>query len=107
MGIAALVLGILGLFTSLALVGGVLGVLAIVFGVIGRGRVKRDEATNGGMALAGIILGTIAALVTAGMLLFASAYNDEINDLNACNQNAATQAQRDACAEQFGEDVTN
>lgn len=107
MGVAALVLGLLGFFTSLVVVGGVLGVLAIVFGAIGRGRARRDEATNGGMALAGIILGTIAALITVGALLFASVFTDEINDLNSCNQNAATQAQREACAEQFGEDVAN
>ncbi|MGW4876286.1 DUF4190 domain-containing protein [Streptomyces sp. NPDC004262] len=42
----------------------VMGVLAIVFGSIGRARVRRGEATNGGQALAGIICGS-AGLVLA------------------------------------------
>ncbi|MFG3292298.1 DUF4190 domain-containing protein [Streptomyces sp. NPDC048179] len=46
----------------------VMGVLAIVFGAIGRGRVKRGEATNGGQALAGIICGSAGLALAVGFI---------------------------------------
>lgn len=69
MGVAALVLGIVSaaLFClwPLAIV---LGILAIIFGAIARGRARRGEATNPGQALAGIICGA-AGIVLGGALL--------------------------------------
>lgn len=55
MGTAALVLGILGVITLPI----VFSVLAMVFGGIGVSRASKGEATNKGMALAGLILGTL------------------------------------------------
>lgn len=46
----------------------VMGVLAIVFGAIGRGRVRRGEATNGGQALAGIICGSAGLLLAVAFI---------------------------------------
>ncbi|WP_338057722.1 DUF4190 domain-containing protein [Streptomyces sudanensis] len=43
----------------------VLGVLALIFGIIGRKRVQRGEANNGGMATAGIVTGTIGIVLGA------------------------------------------
>ncbi|MGW2637887.1 DUF4190 domain-containing protein, partial [Streptomyces sp. NPDC001348] len=63
MGTAALSLGILAAVCfwlwPLAIV---LGILAVIFGVIGRGKARRGEATNGGQALAGVICG-VAGIV--------------------------------------------
>lgn len=68
LGTAALIVGIVSVvgfcLWPLAIVTGVLGV---VFGVIGRQRASRGEATNGGQALAGIICGAVGAVV--GILL--------------------------------------
>lgn len=80
LGIAAMVLGIIAVagFCMWGL-GVVLGILALVFGILGRGRAQRGEATNGGMALAGIILGSISIVISAvflGFLIWAVA-NDE------------------------------
>ncbi|MGW0790994.1 DUF4190 domain-containing protein [Streptomyces sp. NPDC002911] len=80
LGIAAMVLGIIAVagFCMWGL-GVILGILALIFGIIGRGRAKRGEATNGGMALAGIILGSISIVISAvflGFLIWAIA-NDE------------------------------
>lgn len=80
LGVAAMVLGIISVvgFCMWGL-GIILGLLALIFGIIGRGRAKRGEATNGGMALAGIILGSIAMAISAaflGFLIWAIA-NDE------------------------------
>jgi hypothetical protein len=70
-GVAAMVLGIVGvvMFCVWGL-GIIVGVLALVFGILGRKRARRGEANNGGMALAGIILGSIGIVVSAVFLGF-------------------------------------
>ncbi|RKT07201.1 hypothetical protein BX286_5256 [Streptomyces sp. 3211.6] len=71
-GVAALVLGILsvvGCVTSFLAVA--LGIAAVVFGVLGRGKANRGEATNGGVALAGTILGAIGIVLGAVILVIA------------------------------------
>ncbi|MDP4675823.1 MAG: DUF4190 domain-containing protein [Candidatus Nanopelagicales bacterium] len=69
MGIAALVLGILGLIGCLPLVG---GILAIVFGRMGMAKSDQGLATNGGMAKAGFVIGVIALVLgVLGFLLIA------------------------------------
>lgn len=72
-GVTALVLGILGLVTSWFVVGIVPGVLAVVFGALGRGRARRGEATNGGSAVAGLILGVLAVVI-AIVFIFVGIY---------------------------------
>nr|WTB33998.1 DUF4190 domain-containing protein [Streptomyces sp. NBC_00830] len=83
LGIASMVLGIIAVvgFCMWGL-GVVLGVLALILGLIGRGRAKRGEATNGGMALAGVILGSIGIVISGaflGFLIWAIA-NDDLNN---------------------------
>ncbi|MEV8534220.1 DUF4190 domain-containing protein [Streptomyces sp. NPDC051211] len=78
-GVTALVLGIISvaLFcTSFFAVA--LGVTAVIFGVLGRGRAARGEADNGGVALAGIILGAVGIVV--GTLLLALLFADMADD---------------------------
>ncbi|MGW5343004.1 DUF4190 domain-containing protein [Streptomyces sp. HUAS TT3] len=68
-GVTALVLGILsvvGCITSLLAIG--IGIGAVVFGALGRGKARRGEATNGGVALAGIITGAIGIALGAAVL---------------------------------------
>ncbi|MBA2809316.1 DUF4190 domain-containing protein [Streptomyces sp. KM273126] len=69
MGIASLTLGIIAAvgfcMWPLSIV---LGVLGVIFGVIGRAKAGRGEATNPGQALAGIICG--AAGIVLGALVF-------------------------------------
>ncbi len=72
MAIAALVVGIVGLvlvfcFWPLALV---CGIVAIVLGVIARGKANRGEAGGGGKATAGLVCGIIAVLLGLCMLVF-------------------------------------
>ncbi|MFF3688836.1 DUF4190 domain-containing protein [Streptomyces sp. NPDC002187] len=87
MGIAAMVLGILAvcLFCVYGVLSVILGVLALIFGILGRKRVERGEATNGGMALAGVILGSIGIVIGAvviGLLAWGitKAINEERNN---------------------------
>lgn len=63
MGIASLVLGIVGLLGCCTLVP---SILALVFGIIGRKKVAQGVATNGGMATAGMILGIVG--IVAGIV---------------------------------------
>ncbi|MET9930025.1 MULTISPECIES: DUF4190 domain-containing protein [unclassified Streptomyces] len=71
MGTAAMVLGIVSVagFCLYGL-GVVLGVLGVVFGIIGVKKAGRGEATNRGMAIAGIVLGAIGTLISAVFLGF-------------------------------------
>lgn len=85
MGTAAMVLGILAvcLCWCYGLPGVVMGVLALIFGVIGRKRYQRGEATNNGQALAGLILGAIGTVL--GLLFIAGfvwlfTHADELGD---------------------------
>ncbi|GAS87819.1 DUF4190 domain-containing protein [Mycolicibacterium brisbanense] len=69
LGVAALVLAIIGLVLTVSVVGGiVLGVLAVVIGAVARGRCKRGEADNMGIATSGIVLGAIAVLVSIAFI---------------------------------------
>ncbi|WP_338701064.1 DUF4190 domain-containing protein [Streptomyces sp. Q6] len=80
LGVAALVLGILTavgfLLWPLAIV---TGVLAVVFGVIGRRRAGRGAATNGGQALAGFIcgLGGLLLALLLCVVFLAGALDDD------------------------------
>ncbi|MEU3093657.1 DUF4190 domain-containing protein [Streptomyces sp. NPDC006967] len=75
LGVTGLVLGIISAAVFCVWpVAILLGVLAVIFGGIGRGKALRGEATNGGQALAGIICGSvgIALGITFGaIVLFA------------------------------------
>src|ERR1700704_2793700 len=70
-GIAALVLGLLALVLSWTIIGGIVfGITALIFGLRGWARVKRGEATNGGLSVAGVILGLIGLLIAIGLIVF-------------------------------------
>ncbi len=86
-GITAMVLGIISVtfFCAYGL-GIILGVLALIFGILGRKRVERGEATNSGMALAGIILGIAGFVLSAafiGFVVWAIVQSENDNDLDS------------------------
>lgn len=67
MGVAALVMGIIGFLI------GPCSILAIIFGRIGLTRVARGEATNRGVAQAGFVLGIVTLVLwIIGMIALAS-----------------------------------
>jgi hypothetical protein len=104
LGTTALVLGIVGILTSWFVLGGVLGVLALIFGFIGRGRAGRREATNGGAALAGIILGALSILVAIAVVV-SVANNDHFKNYRDCLQHASTRAEQLDCQQKFQNDI--
>jgi hypothetical protein len=69
LGVGSLVIGILAVLTSWTVIGGLaLGIVAGGTGLVAWQRARRGEASNGGAALAGAILG-IAAAALSGVLL--------------------------------------
>lgn len=109
-GIAALVLGVLSLFGVLTVLFGVLlGVLAVVFGLLGRRRAQRGEADNGGMALAGLISGVIALLLSVAIVVAAVVFlrSSTGRDLRNCLRQAqGNSAATTGCQRNFQRDIT-
>ncbi|MEV6960702.1 DUF4190 domain-containing protein [Streptomyces sp. NPDC051207] len=107
-GIAALVLGLVGVALFWTVFGGiVLGLLAVVFGILGYRRKKRGLATNGAMALIGAVAGALAIigssiLLAAGVAVFNS---DEFKSYSDCIQHADTATEREQCAKDFEKDA--
>jgi len=111
LGIAALVLGIVAIVASVTVIGGiVLGIIAVILGFIARSRAKKGQATNGGVALAGIITGALGVvlsivLVVAGAALF---FGNGGNDLVTCINNAhGDQTAITQCNNQFQNKVSS
>ena len=110
MGVAALVIAIIALVLSFTVIGGIiLGPAAVILGFIGRGRVKRREADNGGIALAGIILGAVS--IIAGLvfvpiyvgLFKESGFGDYFNCMQEAGQNSNAVQQ---CSEEFRQSMS-
>lgn len=84
LGTAAMVIGIISVVGfCLYGINIILGILALIFGIIGLGRAKRGEATNRGMALAGVILGSVGIVVGAaflGLVIWAATTSDSDSD---------------------------
>ena len=76
-GIVGVVLGVFPFF-----VGWVLGIIAIVFGVLARKRADADPAVGRrGMATAGIVLGIIAIVATIVWIILFAAVIDSTNSV--------------------------
>lgn len=109
MGIAALVLGLFALLLSWTIIGGIIfGLLALIFGLLGRGRAKRGEATNGGMSIAGLVLGVVGALISIGLVVLGvSLVNSPAGqDYRQCiEQSGGDPAEIQQCAEEFSRDI--
>jgi hypothetical protein len=78
LGVWSLVLGIV----ALVCFGPIAGIPAIITGVLGRKAATRGEANNGGLALAGIILGAVgsALWIVWFVLGFAGAFMEGFNE---------------------------
>ena len=77
-GTAALVVALAGLALCWSVLGGVVcGVVAIILGLLGRGRATRGEADNGGIATAGTALGVVAIIASVAFaVVWAYAWRD-------------------------------
>ncbi len=109
LGIAALALAVLGLVLVWSVIGGLIfGVTAVILGFLARGRCQRGEATNGGVAVSGIVLGAIACVLSLAFVaiwvVFGLHWFDEVGgrDYVHCLQEAGDDtAAQQQCERQF------
>lgn len=106
LGIAALVVAIIALFS---VVGGiVLGVVAIILGVLGLQRARRGEATNGGIAIAGIVLGILSIIEAIVVIVLSVWVFNEVGgtDYMDCLSKAGSDQEAvQGCVDQFQKKV--
>lgn len=100
-GVAALCCGIVGILVGLIPImfqaSGALGIVGIVLGFIGLRRVSRGEASNQGMAIAGLVTGVLAlGLAIYGLSVVVGGLNQLDTDLGhgTNGAHALVQAQR-------------
>lgn len=109
LAIAALVLGILALVTSITVIGGiVLGLLAIVLGFLALRKAKRGEAGGRGMAIAGIVTGALGLIIAVILVAVGASLlnSDSGKNLQSCLKDAnGNQSAVQQCQQQFQNDI--
>lgn len=106
LGVAALITGILGLFGSCSVVFGVLlGIVAIILGIVGRSRVKNGQANNGGIATAGIVLGVLAIVVSIAWVAWVFKGADVPQFFDCLSKAGQDQVQTELCTSDFEDRV--
>jgi hypothetical protein len=113
MGTAALVIGVVALVLVLLLLfsplGAFLGLLAVLFGILGLIRANRGEADNRGQAVTGLVTGAVALLF--GILFTISVgtwFATHVNDFRRfgnCMDNAVGAAAREQCGRELSNDL--
>lgn len=109
MAIAALVLGILALLLCWTVIGGILlGLIALVLGIVAAVKARKGRARGAGMAITGAVLGAIG-LILAGVLVAVgvSILNSESGqNLQDCLEDAGNDdAAVEQCQQEFEGDL--
>lgn len=110
LAVAALVLGILAVVLFWTVVGGaLLGLLAVIFGVIGARKARGGRAPHGAMSVVGAVLGALGLAASVVIIAIGASIlnSDEFKDFDDCVRHADTQSERDACADDFNRDVND
>lgn len=113
MGTAALVLGVVALVLVLLLlfspIGAFLGLLAVLFGILGIMRANRGEADNRGQAVAGLVTGAVALLVgvffTISIGVWFSTHVNDFNRFGQCIEDAAGPDDREQCGRELAREL--
>jgi hypothetical protein len=109
MGVAALTLGLVGALLFWTVLGGVvLGLLALIFGVVGHRRGSRGEATNGTLAVVGAVIGALALVGSTIVLVFVVSVlsSGDYGELESCVRDAATQSEQEQCQRDFVDSIS-
>ncbi|MFC7446733.1 DUF4190 domain-containing protein [Rhodococcus daqingensis] len=108
-GIAALVLGILAVLSVWTIVGGILlGAVAIILGIVGRSLYKKQQATNGGMSLAGILLGLAGLIISIVLIVVGVGLFNKVGgrDFVDCLRDAGNnRAAQQRCEDEFQSNI--
>lgn len=106
LGIASLVIAIISLLSVFG--GVVLGFVAVILGFMGWGRAKRGEATNGGVAIAGIVLGflsIIEAVAVIGLMVWGFNEVGGTDYVDCLSRAGNDQEAQQQCSDQFTENL--
>ncbi|WP_411083381.1 DUF4190 domain-containing protein [Streptomyces sp. cmx-18-6] len=106
--VTALILGLVACLLFWTIAGGLLlGVLAVVFGVVAVLRTRQGRAPRRVMAIVGAALGALGLIGSVVVLIIAvSVYNSpEFKEYERCAERANSQPARDRCAEDLGESL--
>ena len=96
MAIAALVLGIVGLLTSIIFIGGALGIVGLILGIVSL-RTSKRTGSGRGMAIGGIVTSILAILATIALVI-ASVWL--VHKVQNCDQYASNSSQYNQCIQQ-------
>lgn len=110
LAVAALVTGIAAVLLFWTAIGGVLlGIAAVVTGILGVRRARRAAAGRGTMSLIGAVLGGLGLIggVLVLMLGVAIWNSEEFGNLRECVDAADTQEELDQCDRDFRDEVEN
>ncbi|URM92508.1 DUF4190 domain-containing protein [Streptomyces sp. MRC013] len=110
LAIAALVLGVAALLLFWTVFGGVvLGLSALVLGVVGARRARGGRAPHGGMSIAGAVLGALGLVASVVIVAIGVSFFDskEFRNFSDCVEHAETQSEREACKDDFDEDAND
>jgi Domain of unknown function (DUF4190) len=105
LGLGALISGLLSVPAAFTVIGGILlGLVAIVLGLLGHGRARRGEASNGGLAIAGVVLGVLGIILSVVLAITAWGVFREFGgrDLVDCMQSAGSdRVAQQQCEDEF------
>ncbi|MFD7750048.1 DUF4190 domain-containing protein [Streptomyces sp. NPDC059698] len=107
--VAALVLGLVACLFFWTIVGGLLlGLLAVVFGVVAALRTRQGRAPRRAMAIVGAAFGALGLIGSAIVLVLAVSVFDsqKFQDFQDCVEQADSRAAEDRCSEDFVDDLT-
>ncbi len=108
LAVAALVLGIVGVATFFIFLGGLLGIVALVLGIVAIRQTRKGQAGGQSMAIAGTILGGAAIVITAIYAIALSAFfvkfGTQFSNFQDCLRHATTAQEQRDCRDQFRND---
>lgn len=104
LGVASLVLGLVSLPLGVILP---LPLLAIGLGIAALRRTKRGEATNSGVAIAGVLTGAVGLLFGIGVIALAVwvARSPAYDQFQVCDERATTAEAQNACLQELGREL--
>ena len=109
LAVAALVLGIVGVATFFFFLGGLIGIVALVLGIVAIRQARRGQAGGQGMAIAGAVLGGTAIVITAVYAIalgaFFAKFGPQFSNFQDCLRHATTLQQQRDCRDQFRNDL--
>jgi hypothetical protein len=77
LAVVSIILGVVGLLTSVILIGIFFGIAAVVTGFNSRSRALRDESSKPAAAVVGIVIGVMAIIVGLGLVVLLGVLNSD------------------------------